>query len=92
VSDLCTCTATSAHQLVELARAAGTECHRCGCVGPGVRLESSCTAYHYEGPIGGPDDPNKDIPLCRAFAEAHYEFWDACGPRSGRWATRRTNP
>jgi len=50
------------------------------CVGcdadEGVAMESSRTAYHYEGPKAGPDDPNKPVPLCRACAEDHHNYWD----------------
>ena len=40
----------------------------------GVKAESSCTMYHWDGEG---DDPNRPILLCRVCAEAHYEHWDA---------------
>lgn len=51
------------------------ECLRCkGTVG--VEMESSRTAYHFEGEVGSPGDPNRPIPLCRACAEDHHRHWD----------------
>ena len=46
----------------------------------GVEMESSRTAYHYEGVRGGPNDPNRPIPLCRDCAQEHHYHWD------GLWA------
>lgn len=49
----------------------------------GVELEDSRTAYHVPEPtqwdhILGEEkeDPNADIPLCRACAKIHHENWD----------------
>ena len=39
----------------------------------GVEMEDSRTAYHWEG---DGDDPNAAIPLCRACAEQHHEYWN----------------
>lgn len=47
-----------------------------GCYGTdGVEMESSRTAYHFEGEIGSADDPNRPIPLCRPCAEEHHQYW-----------------
>ena len=42
----------------------------------GVEMECSRTAYHYEGESGGPDDPNRSRPFCRACAVEHHAYWD----------------
>lgn len=42
----------------------------------GVEMESSRTQYHFKGEIGGPDDPNRPIPLCRECAEEHHQHWN----------------
>ena len=54
------------------AAAPGTACLCCGIV-DGVFLESSRTAYHWDG-VG--QNPNADIPLCRDCAVDHHEHWD----------------
>lgn len=41
-----------------------------------VEMENARTAYHFEGLLGSPDDPNRPIPLCRACAKEHHEYWD----------------
>lgn len=51
------------------------ECLACGLT-EGVEMESSRTCYHYEGEIGGPDDPNRPFPLCRPCAEEHHMNWN----------------
>lgn len=43
----------------------------------GVALEDNRTRYPYEGPVGGPDDPNKPVPLCRMCAKEHHDHWDS---------------
>lgn len=50
----------------------------CMCCGDtaGVEMESSRTSYHFEGERGGPDDPNRPLPLCRACAADHHRHWD----------------
>lgn len=53
----------------------GRGCLRCGST-VGVEMESSRTQYHFEGEDNSPDDPNKDIPLCRPCAAEHHEYWD----------------
>ena len=50
-------------------------CSYCGSK-EGVQMEDSRTTYHYEGEIGGPDDPNKPLPLCRYCAKEHHAHWD----------------
>ena len=42
----------------------------------GVQWESSRTAYHFDGLIGSPDDPNRPVALCRACAKDHHRHWD----------------
>lgn len=53
-------------------RALVGSCEVCGCP-DGVELESSCTAYEWDGK--GPN-PNRQRQLCRPCAKEHYEFWD----------------
>ena len=53
-------------------RALAGSCEMCGCP-DGVELESSCTAYAWDG--NGPD-PNRRRQLCRPCSKEHYEFWD----------------
>lgn len=55
------------------------ECMRCSATS-GVEMESSRTAYHFDGPIDSPDNPNRPIPLCRLCAKEHHEYW------TGMWA------
>jgi hypothetical protein len=58
-------------------------CARCGAA-EGIQLEDARTEYAQPEPdffdhlIGEPPpDPNAPVPLCRACAEEHHEFWDA---------------
>lgn len=55
------------------------KCLRCGSQ-ESVEMESSRTMYPFEGKEGSPEDPNRDIPLCRPCAKQHHEEWD------DRWA------
>lgn len=57
------------------ASASPLSCLRCDAV-DGVAMESARTCYPYSGPTGGPDDPNKPVPLCRGCAEEHHAHWD----------------
>lgn len=50
-------------------------CTACGTF-QGVQLEPSRTAYHFEGEIGSPEDPNKPMALCRSCAKEYHEYWD----------------
>ena len=43
----------------------------------GVELESSRTQYHFTGLIGGPEDPNRPVLLCRPCAQKHHQQWDS---------------
>lgn len=43
----------------------------------GLKLESSRTAYPWEGQFDSPDDPNRNKLLCRHCAKEHHEYWDA---------------
>ena len=47
-------------------------CANCGST-TGVELESSRTAYAWDGQGV---DPNANVPLCRPCAEQHHEYWD----------------
>jgi hypothetical protein len=38
-----------------------------------VKLEDSCTAYHWDGKGL---DPNRPIALCRKCAVDHHEYWN----------------
>ena len=42
----------------------------------GVQLESSRTAYHWEGALDDPNNPNAPILLCRDCARDHHAYWD----------------
>lgn len=42
----------------------------------GLRLESSRTAYDWNGVFDSPKDPNRDKLLCRRCSELHHKFWD----------------
>ena len=53
-----------------------TPCAQCGTIYD-VRYENSRTCYHFDGEIGGPDDPNKPIRLCRSCALEHHAHWDS---------------
>lgn len=48
-------------------------CMRCDSIN-GVKAESSCTSYHWDG-TG--EDPNRDVYLCRECVEDHYDYWDS---------------
>ncbi len=52
------------------------ECERCGRQCSGVKSESSRTMYNFDGPIGSPEDPNRDIMLCRDCAKEHHDYWN----------------
>jgi len=52
------------------------KCERCESV-RGIELEPGRTVYHFEGVEGSPDDPNRDVALCRSCAETHHDHWDA---------------
>ena len=43
----------------------------------GVEMENSRTQYHFEGDQNSPDNPNAPVPLCRACAIDHHEYWDS---------------
>lgn len=51
------------------------KCAHCGSI-DGVELESSRTAYPFEGQIGSEADPNKPVLLCRPCAVEHHKRWD----------------
>lgn len=53
-----------------------SDCEQCGS-SEGVEAESSRTQYHFDGEIGSPEDPNRDIRYCRACAKEHHEYWDS---------------
>jgi hypothetical protein len=52
------------------------QCQRCDSLDD-VQEESSRTAYHWDGPMDSPDNPNRPVHLCRPCAKEHHEHWDA---------------
>jgi len=50
-------------------------CARCYST-EGVEFESSRTQYYFEGEWNDPRNPNAPIPLCRACAKDHHEYWN----------------
>lgn len=56
-----------------LSEPVAAQCSRCEAV-EGVCLESSRTAYHWDGVTGL--NPNAPVLLCRPCAEDHHEHWD----------------
>lgn len=46
-------------------------CERCGA--RPAKVESSRTAYHWDG---NGEDPNRDPWLCAACAREHHTYWD----------------
>ena len=50
-------------------------CEFCGAK-TGLSLESSRTAYPWNGGFDCPDDPNRDKLLCIKCSKLHHEFWD----------------
>ena len=57
-------------------------CEYCGCLGGGLKLHSSGTAYYvppekYDYMAQHPEkDPNRDRLLCDFCAEDHYQYWN----------------
>lgn len=43
----------------------------------GVRPENSRTFYHFDGDFYAPENPNRDVHLCRSCADEHHAHWDA---------------
>jgi len=57
-------------------------CLRCDTT-EGVKMESSRTQYPFKGKVDDPENPNRDVPLCRVCAKEHHDHWDE------RWADYR---
>jgi hypothetical protein len=52
------------------------KCEACGTT-LGVHMHPSMTAYHFEGEIGSPEDPNRPLPLCDNCGEDYRTFWES---------------
>jgi hypothetical protein len=52
------------------------ECEGCGAT-EGVELEGSRTCYTHGPSDDGPEDPNRQVALCRSCAKEHHEHWDS---------------
>ena len=51
-------------------------CEHCGSY-EGVSLESSRTAYPFDGAFDSPENPNRSLHLCPTCAVEHHAHWDA---------------
>lgn len=40
-----------------------------------VQVRGAMTAYHFEGVLNSPEDPNRDLTLCEACWEEYYDYW-----------------
>lgn len=50
-------------------------CEHCGAM-KGLESESSRTMYHWDGEWNDPNNPNRNVLLCRQCAFMHHEYWD----------------
>lgn len=52
----------------------GKNDHTDPCKGRAV-IRKAMTAYHFEGELNSPEDPNKDFYACDNHYEQYYEYW-----------------